>query len=136
MKFHKNTHKSFEIFNEPACKKAKLGNNIANFMIRRKKYQITKDKINEQPHKNYAAKKLKISNANLDDLSYNEKTIKKQHKKYAIKKTVHKFSFDFPFHENIKNRKKSFHQSLEMKIKHCQTCSQKCSQKNNYTRYI
>ena len=34
------------------------------------------------------------------------------------------FSFDFPFHKNIKAQKnmKAFHQSLKMKIKQHETC--------------
>lgn len=57
VKFHKYSHKSFEIIDKQACKNAELCNVNSNMKFNGKRYQIYKDKINEQARKNYAAKK-------------------------------------------------------------------------------
>ena len=66
--------------------KFKLGKDIADLNeLQMQKYQISKNKMNKQQCKNYAAKKLKICGVNWENLLYTEKHNEKQTQKIGCK---------------------------------------------------
>ena len=66
--------------------KFKLSKDIADLNeLQMQKYQISKNKMNKQQCKNYAAKKLKICDVNWESLLYTEKNNEKQTQKIGCK---------------------------------------------------